>query len=410
MSPMGDGWKIACAGALAFLVVTLLIPVCRRFALARGITDGPAQGKFHRAPTPYLGGVAIAVAALGSAIVLPGWPRSSLLILVAACLMSVAGLVDDIRGLGATTRLAIEIPAAVVAVLAGARSDLFGYGFDFAISVVFLVVLTNAFNLLDNMDGAAGAIGTTIAIGLAVAALIEGQVLVGGLAVVVAATCLGFLAYNWYPAAIFMGDAGSLFLGFLLAVIALMLRTEVTHPASALALVLLVGPALFDTTLVVISRVRSRRPIYIGGTDHTSHRLVLLGLTSVGATATLIVATALCSGLGVLVAVGSVPAVVIAPIVAIAAAVGLVLMLRVGVYKTDRGRGELVAHVRSQDPVVAVVDPVGAPDAVGGVLPNKVATASVLNGFLRAAAENGDTLLPSHHVSVSEATSGAEGV
>jgi len=410
MSPMGDGWKIACAGALAFLVVTLLIPVCRRFALARGITDGPAQGKFHRAPTPYLGGVAIAVAALGSAIVLPGWPRSSLLILVAACLMSVAGLVDDIRGLGATTRLAIEIPAAVVAVLAGARSDLFGYGFDFAISVVFLVVLTNAFNLLDNMDGAAGAIGTTIAIGLAVAALIEGQVLVGGLAVVVAATCLGFLAYNWYPAAIFMGDAGSLFLGFLLAVIALMLRTEVTHPASALALVLLVGPALFDTTLVVISRVRSRRPIYIGGTDHTSHRLVLLGLTSVGATATLIVATALCSGLGVLVAVGSVPAVVIAPIVAIAAAVGLVLMLRVGVYKPDRGRGELVAHVRSQDPVVAVVDPVGAPDAVGGVLPNKVATASVLNGFLRAAAENGDTLLPSHHVSVSEATSGAEGV
>jgi len=270
--------------------------------------------------------------------------------------------------------------------------------------------LTNAFNLLDNMDGAAGAIGTTIAIGLAVAALIEGQVLVGGLAVVVAATCLGFLAYNWYPAAIFMGDAGSLFLGFLLAVIALMLRTEVTHPASALALVLLVGPALFDTTLVVISRVRSRRPIYIGGTDHTSHRLVLLGLTSVGATATLTVATALCSGLGVLVAVGSVPAVVIAPIVAIAAAVGLVLMLRVGVYKTDRGRGELVAHVRSQDPVVAVVDPVGAPDAVGGVLPNKVATASVLNGFLRAAAENGDTLLPSHHVSVSEATSGAEGV
>ena len=407
---MGDGWKIACAGALAFLVVTLLIPVCRRFALARGITDGPAQGKFHRAPTPYLGGVAIAVAALGSAIVLPGWPRSSLLILVAACLMSVAGLVDDIRGLGATTRLAIEIPAAVVAVLAGARSDLFGYGFDFAISVVFLVVLTNAFNLLDNMDGAAGAIGTTIAIGLAVAALIEGQVLVGGLAVVVAATCLGFLAYNWYPAAIFMGDAGSLFLGFLLAVIALMLRTEVTHPASALALVLLVGPALFDTTLVVISRVRSRRPIYIGGTDHTSHRLVLLGLTSVGATATLIVATALCSGLGVLVAVGSVPAVVIAPIVAIAAAVGLVLMLRVGVYKPDQGRGELVAHVRSQDPVVAVVDPVGAPDAVGGVLPNKVATASVLNGFLRAAAENGDTLLPSHHVSVSEATSGAEGV
>jgi UDP-GlcNAc:undecaprenyl-phosphate GlcNAc-1-phosphate transferase len=192
---------------LAFLVVTLLIPFCRRVALRRGITDGPAQGKFHRTPTPYLGGVAIAVAAVGSAIVLPGWPSRSLLVLAAACLMALAGLCDDIRGLAATTRIAIEIPAAVVAVVAGARADLFGGWLDFAISVAFLVLLTNAFNLLDNMDGAAGAIGTTIAIGLAVAALIEGQILVGGLAVVVASTCLGFLVYNWHPAAIFMGDA-----------------------------------------------------------------------------------------------------------------------------------------------------------------------------------------------------------
>jgi UDP-GlcNAc:undecaprenyl-phosphate/decaprenyl-phosphate GlcNAc-1-phosphate transferase len=393
MSPMADGWKIACAGAMAFLVVTLLVPLCRRFALARGITDGPAQGKFHRAPTPYLGGVAIAIAALASAIVLPGWPRSSLLILVAACLMSVAGLVDDIRGLGATTRLAIEIPAAVVAVLAGARADLFGYGVDFVISVVFLVVLTNAFNLLDNMDGAAGAIGTTIAIGLATAALIHEQVLVGGLAVVLAATCLGFLVYNWHPAAIFMGDAGSLFLGFLLAVIALMLRTDVPHPASAVALVLLVGPALFDTTLVVISRTRSRRRIYVGGTDHTSHRLVLLGMTSVGATVTLVAASALCSFLGVLVAVGSVSADVIVPIVVIGTIVGLVSMLRVGVYKLDAGRGELVARPRSPAPVTAVA-PLPTPGAVGGTLAGGVAAASAFNGVLRQAAENGDGVLP----------------
>ena len=255
---MANGWRIALAGVLAFLVVTLLVPYCRRFALAGGITDGPAEGKFHRTPTPYLGGVAIAVAAVGSAAVLPEWPRRSLLILVAACLMSLAGLVDDLRGLRAVTRVAIEIPAAVLAVLAGARTDLFGNAGDFVISVAFLVLLTNAFNLLDNMDGAAGAIGTTIAIGLATAALIEGQVLVGGLAVVTAATCLGFLVYNWHPAEIFMGDAGSLFLGFLLAVVALMLRTGVPHPASALVVLLLVGPALFDTTLVVISRTRAR--------------------------------------------------------------------------------------------------------------------------------------------------------
>ncbi len=339
---MADSWRIAFAGALAFLVVTALVPVCRRFALARGITDGPAQGKVHRTPTPYLGGVAIAVAAVASASLLPGWPRASLAILAAACLTAMAGLVDDIRGLGALTRIAIEIPAAVVAVIAGARAQLFGNATDFVISVAFLVLLTNAFNLLDNMDGAAGAIGTTIAVALATAALIEGQILVGGLGVVVAATCLGFLIYNWHPAEIFMGDAGSLFLGFLLAVIALMLRTAVPHPASALALVLLVGPALFDTTLVVISRARSGRRIYIGGTDHTSHRLVLLGFSSVGATLFLIVATAVCAILGVLVAIGSVPAALVAPVVVVGGVLGLVFMLGVGVYKPERGRSQLI--------------------------------------------------------------------
>ena len=256
---MTPAWRIVVAGASAFVVVTALIPLCRRFALAHDITDRPAPGKVHRGATPYLGGVAICVAAVASALVLPGWPRGAFAFLAAACLVSVAGLVDDVRGLSATTRLAIEIPAAGLAVAAGARADLFGNWIDFVISVVFLVVLTNAFNLLDNIDGAAGAIGTTIAIALATAALIEGQVLVGGLAVVVAATCLGFLVYNWYPASIFMGDAGSLFLGFILAVIALKLRTGVAHPASALALLLLVGPALFDTTLVVISRAGPER-------------------------------------------------------------------------------------------------------------------------------------------------------
>ena len=344
---MTDGWRIAIAGALAFVVVSGLIPLCRRFALAHNITDRPAPGKVHRRPTPYLGGVAICVAAVGSSVVLPEWRREALAVLAAACLVSVAGLIDDLRGLRAATRLAIEIPAASLAVAAGARAELFGNRADFVISVAFLVVVTNAFNLLDNMDGAAGAIGTTIAIALATTALIEHQILVGGLAVVVAATCLGFLVYNWNPAVIFMGDAGSLFLGFLLAVIALTLRTRVAHPASALALLLLLGPALFDTTVVVISRMRASRPIYIGGTDHTSHRLVLLGLSTVGATVTLVVATASCAVLGVLVAVGTIAASIAAPFVAVGAVLGLWFMLRVGVYKEHGGRCELTRASRT---------------------------------------------------------------
>ena len=258
-------------------------------------------------------------------------------------LVGLIGLCDDIRTVKPGVRLLVEAAAATVAAAAGARVHLFGGPADYVITVVWIVVITNAFNLIDNMDAAAGSIATTIAIALAVTALLEGQMIVGGLAVVLASACLAFLIYNWHPARIFMGDAGSLFLGYLLAVIALELRTPVPHFASIVAVVLLVGPAVFDTTLVVISRVRNGRKIYIGGTDHTSHRLMLLGFHRVSVTGILVGGTIVSCGLGILVAEGVVNPVAVA-VVALVTAVGtLVFLLRVGEYVDDSsGRGRLV--------------------------------------------------------------------
>ena len=315
---MSDGWQIAIAGILAFLVVIALVPLCRRFALARGIFDSPEPGKVHRDPTPYLGGVSIALSAVLCSLLVPGWEseaQDAAMILGAALLISLAGLIDDVRGLGPVPRLAVEIGAALLAVAAGARVQLFGDVGDVVVSVITLVILTNSFNLLDNMDSAAGAIAATIATALAVTALLEGQILVGGVAVVVASASLGFLVYNWHPASIFMGDTGSLFLGFLLAVIALKLRTGVGHFPSAVAAVLLVAPAVLDTALVVISRVRSRRPIYVGGTDHSSHRLMLLGLGPRMVLAVLVLATAFSASIGVAVSQAVVHPVLAAAIV-----------------------------------------------------------------------------------------------
>jgi hypothetical protein len=141
-------------------------------------------------------------------------------------------------------------------------------------------------------------------VALAVAAVLGGQVLVGGMAAIVAGSCLGFLLYNWYPARIFMGDAGSLFVGFLLAALALKLRFPVGHLAGAAAVGLLAGLALFDTALVVISRVWHRRPIYLGGTDHTSHRLMRLGMSTPAVGVLLMVVTGLCGAIGVAVGRG----------------------------------------------------------------------------------------------------------
>jgi UDP-GlcNAc:undecaprenyl-phosphate GlcNAc-1-phosphate transferase len=334
-----NAWHLTLEGVGAFVVVAMLVPLCRRIALARGIADEPGPGKAHASPTPYLGGVAIACGATAGALFLPGWQAQGAAIVGAALLLATVGLVDDLRTVAPSVRLAVEAAAAAVAVAAGARIHLFGDVPDIALSILWIVVITNSFNLLDNMDGAVGSIATTIAAALAVTALVHGQVLVGGLAIVVASACLGFLLYNWSPASIFMGDAGSLFLGFLLAVIALKLRTDADRFASAVAVVLLVGPAVFDTALVSISRLRAHKHIFIGGTDHTSHRLRLLGVPPRVVAVLLVVGTAATAALGTLVAHEIVPAWPAAIGTAAVFVVGLVLLLRVGTYLgTDASR------------------------------------------------------------------------
>ncbi|MGI8686802.1 MAG: glycosyltransferase family 4 protein [Acidimicrobiales bacterium] len=333
-----DEVMIAGLGLLAFAAVVVLIPLVLRVAVAYGVTDAPGQGKLHSATTPYLGGIAVVVAVLGASPLLPKWSAQAAVLLLAACAVGIAGLVDDMRTLRPTRRLAVEIGAAGLAFGAGARVNASVEPVDFVLTVIVLVVLTNSFNLLDNMDGALGVIGTTTALFLVGAAVLEGQVLVGGLGALVAGACLGFLVYNWHPAKIFLGDAGSLFLGFLLAAIALKLRFVVAPPESVAAVGLLLGPALFDTTLVVLSRARAGRPVYVGGTDHCSHRLLMLGLGTRTVAAVLAAGTAACGALGLAAARDVLPA---APLLAGATVVGvaaLVALLRVPVYERGAGR------------------------------------------------------------------------
>jgi len=329
--------RIVFAGCITFVVVAALIPFARRYALAKGITDQPAAGKAHTTPTPYLGGVAIALGAVAFSFALPEWKAQAAAIFAGAVMVGIVGLVDDVRTVRPSVRLLVEIAAAGIAVAAGAKASLFGDPIDTIITVVWIVVITNAFNLLDNMDAACGVVSTIIASALAVVALLEGQQLVGGLAVVVAAASLAFLLYNWHPARIFMGDAGALFLGYLLAVISLKIRTDVSHFASAVSLVLLVGPAVFDTSLVIVSRLSTGRRIFIGGTDHTSHRLVLLGFGDVQVAWILGAFTACSCALGVLVAEDLVNPWVAIAVAIIPASFAFVYLLRIGVYATDDG-------------------------------------------------------------------------
>jgi UDP-GlcNAc:undecaprenyl-phosphate GlcNAc-1-phosphate transferase len=266
--------------ASALLLAIGGTPLMRRLALHWGVIDQPNARKLHSSPVPLLGGAAIYLAFI-LALLFFGEQRyiSEVVgIFIGATLMSLMGVVDDRWGLGSYVKLSGQLLAAVILVYSGVQVRLWGNWLDWAVTVFWVVGITNALNLLDNMDGLSGGIAMIAAAYFTLLASLSDQILVGALAAALTGACLGFLFYNWNPAHIFMGDTGSLFIGFLLAAVGIKLRfpansVTVTWMIPALVLAL----PIFDSTLVFISRLRrGKNPLTTPGKDHVSHRLALL--------------------------------------------------------------------------------------------------------------------------------------
>jgi len=269
---------------LAFLIPLLatliLTPVASRAAHRYGVMDRPGGHKTHREATPYLGGLAVAAGLLVIAAIASGANGQLLTILVGGVLLAGVGLADDVRGLAALTRLGFEVIAGVALWMAGVRADvLHQVWINLPVTILWVVAVTNAFNIIDNMDGLATAAAVTSSLGIATIAAINGDYLVASFALAVAGASLGFLRYNFPPATIFLGDAGSMLLGFLIAALILKLDLPVGAAAPrALSTILLAAVPLFDLTLVMVARLREGRPVYRGGSDHLSHRLAAAGV------------------------------------------------------------------------------------------------------------------------------------
>lgn len=270
-------------------------PIARRLARRLGFLDRPAGRKLQTVPVPLLGGVAIYAGVLLSMVLFRHHYLPELAsILGGATLLSLLGLWDDRVELAPSIKFAGQILAAAGLVVAGVQVRL-GWLPDWvniALTVVWVVGISNAVNFLDNMDGLAGGVSAVAAAYLTVIGAMNGQYLVSSLAAAVFGACLGFLVFNTRPASIFMGDAGSLFLGFTLAVIGIKLRFPGNvNVVTWMVPVLVMGVPLFDTALVVISRARRGvNPFTTAGKDHTSHRLVGRGLTQREAVLTLYLA------------------------------------------------------------------------------------------------------------------------
>jgi UDP-GlcNAc:undecaprenyl-phosphate GlcNAc-1-phosphate transferase len=328
-------------------------PVVRRVALRLGIIDKPGTRKIHVNPIPLLGGVAIYGAFIAALLLFGNRFRLNELIsiLVGASLMSFLGVWDDQRSLSPYLKLLGQLLAASNQIVGGVVIGTFRWeALNVAVTLGWVVAITNAMNLLDNMDGLSGGVAAVAAIYFLLLAAMNDQYLVGALSAALVGASLGFLVYNFNPASIFMGDAGSLFLGFVLAAVGIKLRfPEGVQIVTWMVPVSILGLPLFDTTLVIISRLRRNlNPLTTPGRDHVSHRLVAMGYTRREA---VLICYLVCAGLGVvslfITQASIVEGYVVGAVVAAAALAGLWYLEHVD-YPAKNIRGSFLSRKRLQ--------------------------------------------------------------
>jgi UDP-GlcNAc:undecaprenyl-phosphate GlcNAc-1-phosphate transferase len=299
---------------VSFAISLLATSVSKRVAVRLNWLDRPGRHKAHAQPTPMLGGSAIFLTVIGLGLLglaigrlwlgqTPAWVGESLGrhvagvvsrtpqalgILLGAMALHIAGLIDDRRALGPWRKLFIQAGVATgVVFFCDVRVLTFaGSAVSIVATILWLVAITNAFNFLDNMDGLAAGVGAIVAAALMGAALGAGQLLVPAAAALLLGALLGFLVHNFPPASVFMGDAGSMVIGYLLAVTSCL--TTYAPPATdetlrvlyaVCAPVLLMGVPLYDALSVVWIRLREGRNPMIGDWRHFSHRLLRRGMS-----------------------------------------------------------------------------------------------------------------------------------
>jgi len=280
---------LAASLVLALAVGYLLTPVVGRLAGKLGALDIPDTRKLHTQPVPRLGGLAVYFAFLAGLLAFGPGGREIWGLVVGASLIVVLGTLDDIYDLPAKVKLAGQVAAAAAVIPFGLQVEfvtnplnggLIHLGWlGIPVTVFWLVAVTNALNLIDGLDGLATGTAVIAAATLAAVAWTEGQTAAVALALIVGAAALGFLRHNFYPAKIFLGDSGSMLLGFVLAATAVIGLTKSATALSLIIPILILGIPLFDTTFAVVRRCYRRRPIFNPDRGHLHHRLLDAGLT-----------------------------------------------------------------------------------------------------------------------------------
>jgi len=273
---------------IALIVAYIITPGVISLAIKMGAMDAPDPRKVHKKPIPRLGGVGIYLAFMIAVLFTVDITQEMLGLLIGGTVIAVVGIVDDFKNLPAKVKLLGQIIAACILVAFDIRidfiSDPFGdfYYLEYLAvpaTVFWIVGLTNTVNLIDGLDGLAAGVSMIAAATILLVALQQGFVLVAVLTAALAGSAMGFLHYNFNPAKIFMGDTGSMFLGFMLAGISIIGAVKSAATIALIVPILALGLPILDTTFAIVRRYRGGVPIFKPDRGHLHHRLLDLGFT-----------------------------------------------------------------------------------------------------------------------------------
>ena len=275
---------------IAFLISLLMTPLVKKLAFRVGAVDRPEARKVHSRLMPRMGGLAIFLGFTITILLVEPMTKSNIGLLAGGLLILLLGLADDIVGVSPRMKLLGQIIAAGVLVGFGEKIDFLTNPFGahmfylpaavgIPLTIFWIVGVTNAVNLVDGLDGLAGGLAAIASLTLALIGWANDQMMIVVPAVILSASIIGFLKYNFHPAKIFMGDSGSLFLGYMLAGLSVIGLTKGAAVISVFVPILILGIPIFDTLYAIVRRFINNQPILEADKGHLHHRLLAIGLS-----------------------------------------------------------------------------------------------------------------------------------
>ncbi|MGE5544320.1 MAG: glycosyltransferase family 4 protein [Bacillota bacterium] len=352
---MKNAYHIYALGVIiAFIMAYLLMPLIARLAFRIGAIDQPSARKVHSKPMPRLGGTGIFLAFVVVIMATQGLDPTLMGILLGGTAIFLVGVLDDIYRLSPWTKLVAQIVAALIAVYFGVRVHVMTNPFDgvfqlgalsIPLTLLWIIGITNAVNLIDGLDGLAGGVCAIAAITIGVVAWKGDQTVIAYVALVLAGAIAGFLPHNFHPARIFMGDSGSMFLGFVLACLSVSGLAKGATLVSLCIPVIILGIPVFDTLFAIIRRVNNQAPIFGADKAHLHHRLMDMGISHQKSVVIIYIVSALLGGAAVVMAYVSSPKALL--ILAVVLALIIIGANRIGItgggakgtqYSSEKGR------------------------------------------------------------------------